>query len=172
MEQDIVSTVLWSWLVACGVWALNQYRQTRWEQTLLGRIRPYRARNVRLGLSVLYGMALVVIAVYWTDFSDQRWLLPMEKLDIPVLNQIGLLVLRIAVCWLIFSTMQRERSYRSMQHNHILDFLLDWEAHYNRQIAVVGAVLLFGLFLCLSGGVTASLCMLGWALGWRLWRVG
>jgi len=173
MEEDITPTVLWSWLVGCGLWGLNQYWQTRLDhfQPWVRRLR--RVRPVRRSLLGVLLAGLAVIILYWPGLSIRSWLLPIPALDQPVLNRLGLLLIRLAIGWVVITTVQRERSHRSgwQQEAPSSERVRYWEPYYNQQLVLASSGLLLGLFLALSGGVTAALCLTGWWFGWRLWHL-
>ncbi len=173
MEQAITPTVLWAWIVGCGIWAWNQHRQSRWDHRQLSRRQERRMRPVRRGLSGVFLAALIVIMLYWPSLPTRSWLLPFPALDQPLVNQLGLLLIRLAVCWAVITTVQRERSYRSgwQQRAQSSERLRYGDPYYNQQLVLASSGLLLGLFLALSGGITGALCLMGWWFGWRLWRL-
>ena len=90
---------------------LNHYRQSRWDDYPPG-VRPLRqVIPVRRGLFGVLLAALAVIMLYWPSSPTRIWLLPIPALDQPMLNQVGLLLIRLAVCWVVIKIVHRERTY-------------------------------------------------------------
>ncbi len=167
MEEVITPTVLWSWLIGCSIWGWNQYRQLRWGRRQASASLRSEARPVGWGLFGLLIAALGVIILYWPGLFIRSWLLPITELNHPLINQAGLLVIRLAICWLVIATVHRERRYNS-DWRQLRQWY--WEPYHNRQIILAAGGLLLGLFMALSGGITASLCLFGWWLSWRQWQ--
>jgi hypothetical protein len=172
MEETIVPTVLGFWVGSCGIWTWSQYRQARWEQLPLATQPTKGAKQARRALSGVLLFALNVIILYWPGLSVRSWLLPIEIMNHPHINQTGLLLIRLALFWVIVMTVQRDRWNRRWWKRYSLTFerWQNWEPYYAGQVAIAAAGLLLGLFITLSSGVTALLCVVGWWLCWRMWR--
>ena len=65
MEEAITRTVLWAWIVGCGIWAWNQYRQSRRDHYQLWLRQVRRVRPVR---RALFGVLLAALVL--AGFAD------------------------------------------------------------------------------------------------------
>ena len=84
MEEAITPTVLWAWIIGCGLWGLNLYQQSRWVRDQAGVRLLRRVLPVRRGLFGVLLAALAVILLYWPGLPTRTWLLPIPALDHPV----------------------------------------------------------------------------------------
>ncbi|RIV18086.1 hypothetical protein DYU11_29460 [Fibrisoma montanum] len=172
MEEHIAPTVLGAWAGCCGIWAWSQFRQAHWEH-----LRPLAqpSKHVKYSRRALSGILLIasgVIVLYWPTVALRSWLLPIELMNRPVINQAGLFVIKLALLWTVVMTMQRERWYGLWWRDRTLSLKRwrDWEPYYAGHAALAAGGLLLGLFITLSSGATALLCLIGWWLCWRMWR--
>ncbi|WP_040005860.1 hypothetical protein [Fibrisoma limi] len=172
MEENIAPTVLGAWVGCCGIWVWSQTRQTHWEHRRPLAQVSQRVKQTRRALSGVLLVASSVIVLYWPTVAMRSWLLPIELMNRPGINQVGMFVIKLALLWIVVMTVQRDRWYGAWWRDRTLSVKRwrDWEPYYARHAALAAGGLLLGLFITLSSAATALLCLIGWWLCWRLWR--
>lgn len=173
MEETLVPSVFWMWLMGNVIWLGSLFRLRSWGPVYPSPRSVSRIRRARRWLTLLLLAALAVILLNSPSFSLRNWLLPIHSLNQAAINEAGMFIIRIAILWLVFMILKRERTYRFWRRERTLtvERLRYWEPFYNRQVLIACAGLLLGLFITFSSVVSALLCLAGWWVSYTIWQV-
>lgn len=114
----------------------------------------------------------VALAVVYAYFPDYYYLAgPIDWLDIPIVNAIGVLVLKTSLVWIVMAQFNIERTialFNSGIERGSLHKLLS----YSQKLLLTGMLLMFfGLFITISSIVAIFICVTAALLFERLQRI-
>ncbi|MBX2956134.1 MAG: hypothetical protein KF846_08255 [Cyclobacteriaceae bacterium] len=136
--------------------ATTAHKQIQWIDSL------FRAKLV----------AVVLIVFVYTYFPDYyRWAGPLDMLDHPVINTIGVLLLKASLVWIIVAQLNIDRSAFMIDHG-IGSIKSEKLIVYAEKLILSGLVFMFfGICITISSVLTILIFLLGFLLLERLLRV-
>jgi hypothetical protein len=126
------------------------------------RLSQIKTVDTAFKVMMVVSMAIVVIYSYFPEYY--YWTMPIDPLDRPVINTIGVLILKIAMAWIVLAQLNIDRAIFLI--NSGLD---EWSYKrmfvYSRKLVLSGMLVMFlGLFVTISSVGTILICISGLAL--------
>jgi hypothetical protein len=145
----------------------------KWKRGIQGL---YEKRNylkdiiqVNLFFHVLLAIAVLIIGLYAFIPEYYQFLLPIDELDIPLVNDIGLFILRIAFFWLLSSIIYTIILFRKIEKEKVKK-PVEVYVYAQKIVLVSGAIMLIGLFITISSVAAFLLSLVGFICYQRFYK--
>jgi hypothetical protein len=147
-------------LVFIGTVCVWAYFRKRKSVQLTSSQRKSISMELRL-LDLFFKVLLVlsaILAVVYAYFPEYYYVAgPIELLDSPVVNTVGVLVLKCSLVWIVMAQFNIERTI-SLLNSGVVQASFSKLLHHSQKLILTGILIMFfGLFITISSILTAMI---------------
>jgi hypothetical protein len=145
------------------IWSFIRSRRTVRVVKLENRISAH-FRKMKAGFTALMALSMCVVLVYCYLPEYYSLTAPIDLLDRPDVNVVGILVLKLSLIWIVTAQLSIDRTIYKINAG-IRDWSYSRLIQYSERLLLAGLTVMFvGLFVTISSVLTIIICISGLAM--------
>lgn len=137
----------------------SYFRRRRMEPVGEGRAPDVKVLDALLTVMVLAAMTVILVYSFFPE--GYSFFAPIDILDHPIINTVGVLVLKLSLVWIILAQLLIDKSLHMMRERIYEKLYTRLFIRSQKMLRSGIVIMLAGLFISISSIATVTLCIAG-----------